>query len=261
MKAIVAIDKLWGIGNKGELLYYNKEDMKFFKKMTTNKVVVMGRKTYESLPNKEPLKDRINLVITSKGYTNHDNVVFGDFNEINEEIKKYDTNDIFIIGGQSIYEQFIHRCDTIYVTHNTIVCKSDAYMPNLAFEGFTFKNAVYKDHDLIIGKWITSECEPYKAVLWFKDLNNSTVFLYTNDMLYWRGIYSNTLKDITKQLREKIMLVLSLKDEFIFTKIHDYYRAEINNKYNEFKIRIASFGGTEAEASQNLMIAILKLLE
>lgn len=89
MKAIVAIDKLWGIGNNGDLLFRIKEDIKFFKEVTTGKVVVMGRKTLDSLPNGEPLKDRINLIITSDiSYESHDNIVFGNIDDINEEIKK-----------------------------------------------------------------------------------------------------------------------------------------------------------------------------
>jgi dihydrofolate reductase len=71
MKAIVAVDLNWGIGFKGNLLQRIPDDMKFFKQMTLGKVVVMGRETFESLPGKEPLKDRTNIVLSKdKKFTN-----------------------------------------------------------------------------------------------------------------------------------------------------------------------------------------------
>lgn len=210
MKAIVAIDKLWGIGNNGDLLFRIKEDIKFFKEVTTGKVVVMGRKTLDSLPNGEPLKDRINLIITSDiSYESHDNIVFGNIDDINEEIKKYDTNDIFIIGGESIYKQFIHRCDTVYVTHNSAVYETDTYMPNLAFEGFVCKQIIDRgisdNNDYwIMEEWVTSECEPYRSVLWFNDSVNDTIFLYADKLNNWRSQYSNKLYAFSNAFRECI---------------------------------------------------------
>lgn len=265
MKAIVAIDKLWGIGNNGNLLFHIKEDMEFFKQITTNKVVVMGRKTFDSLPNRKPLKDRINLVISSKSHERYDNVIFGNMDEINEEIKKYDTNNIYIIGGSSIYKQFIHRCDTIYVTHNTTVYEADSYMPNLAFEGFTAKvmvsNVTNDKTDWFIEKWITSECEPYTSVLWFKDKNNKVVFIHANNLYHWRGVYSNKLYDTSYELKEKLMKVMAGHDKIVSViKIHDYYRAEINTCEDNEELRIASFGATESNASENLIATIASLL-
>jgi dihydrofolate reductase len=63
ISAIVAVDNNWGIGYNGNLLEHIPDDMKFFKKLTTGNVVIMGRKTWDSLPVK-PLPDRLNLVIT-----------------------------------------------------------------------------------------------------------------------------------------------------------------------------------------------------
>ena len=85
MIAIAAIDNDWGIGKDGELLFHIKEDMRFFKRMTIGKVVVMGRKTFETLPNGKPLEDRLNLVITSNPKESYDNVIFGTKEEIMEE--------------------------------------------------------------------------------------------------------------------------------------------------------------------------------
>lgn len=142
MRAIVAIDNNWGIGKDGDLLFRIKEDMKFFREMTIGKVVVMGRKTFDSLPNGQPLKNRINLVITSEPRESNDNVVFGTMDQIQKEINKYDTNDIFIIGGASIYKQFIYLCSIVYVTHYDKVCEADTYMPNLELQGLRLNRII-----------------------------------------------------------------------------------------------------------------------
>lgn len=159
MKAIVAVDKNWGIGYKGNLLFRIKEDMQFFKQMTTGKVVVMGKNTFESLPN--PLKDRLNLVITPDGYEKHDNLIFGSMEEIMEEAKKHvvNGNDVFVIGGGSIYEQLLPWCDTVYVTRIDASKEADTFFPDLSREGFMFEEVLDtgKTEDGIywsIEKWI-----------------------------------------------------------------------------------------------------------
>ena len=157
MKAIVAVDKNWGIGYKGNLLFRIKEDMKFFKEITTGKVVVMGKNTFNSLPNVLP--NRVNLVITPDGYENYDNLIFGSMEEIMEEAKQHDTNDVFVIGGGSIYEQLLPYCDTIYVTRIDASKEADTFFPDLTLEGFMFEEVLDtgKTEDGIywsIEKWI-----------------------------------------------------------------------------------------------------------
>jgi dihydrofolate reductase len=159
MKAIVAVDRNWGIGNKGDLLFHIKEDMQFFKKMTTGKVVVMGKNTFESLPNKEPLKDRLNLVITPDGYEKHNNLIFGSMEEIMQEAKGYDTSDVFVIGGGSIYEQLVPYCNIIYVTRIDASKEADTFFPDLSQKGFILEKTLYtgKTEDGVfwsIEKWI-----------------------------------------------------------------------------------------------------------
>lgn len=255
MKAIVAIDKLWGIGKDGDLLFRIKEDMEFFKKMTMGKVVVMGRKTYESLPN-GPLKGRINLVITNKLYPDHDNVIFGDLHEINEKLKNYDTDDIFIIGGGSIYKQFIHRCDTVYVTHNMNVYEADTYMPNLAFEGFAFNKFVKRNDNWCIEEWVISECKPYKSVLWFSDSANNVIFLYLDDLKHLKGVYSNNHKILTDEFKEAIECGEGRMES---CKIYNYYKAEWIGENINFKA--VSFGCTKSEAWDNLRKFIIYLFK
>ena len=100
MNLIVAVDENWAIGNKNELLISIPADHKFFRQETTGKVVVLGRKTLETFPQGLPLKNRTNVIMsTNKAYQVKDAVVVHDVEELLEELKKYDTEDIYIVGG------------------------------------------------------------------------------------------------------------------------------------------------------------------
>lgn len=132
MKAIVAVDLNWGIGYKGSLLQRIPEDMKNFKSLTIGKVVIMGRQTFESLPGKEPLIDRVNIVLSKDmNFVNDKVTICRSLEELFNEIEKYDSEDIFVIGGESIYNQLLPYCTEAYVTkiNNTYV--ADKYFPNL----------------------------------------------------------------------------------------------------------------------------------
>lgn len=132
MNLIVNVDKNWAIGKDNKLLVRIPADMKFFRETTTGKVVVMGRKTLESFPNGLPLKNRTNIVLTS----NRDYQVKGALcvhskEELLEELKKYDSKDIYIIGGESVYRMFLDLCDVAHVTKVDYAYEADAYFPNL----------------------------------------------------------------------------------------------------------------------------------
>ena len=132
MKAIVAVDQNWGIGCKGKLLVSIPADMKFFRSTTMGKVVVMGRKTLESFPNGAPLKDRVNIVLTKNPSFSKDGViVVHDLDELHEELKKYNSDDVYVIGGAAVYEQLIDECDLAYVTKIDYAYEADAFFPNL----------------------------------------------------------------------------------------------------------------------------------
>ncbi len=132
MKAIVAVDLNWGIGCGGRLLQTIPEDMKFFKENTLKKVVVMGRETFESLPGKSPLKDRINIVLSRDESFNDDKIIiYRSLDEVFDNIKKYNTDDIYIIGGESIYNQFLSYCTEVYVTKIKNIYTADKHFPNL----------------------------------------------------------------------------------------------------------------------------------
>ena len=113
MNIIVAVDKNWAIGKDNKLLVSIPADMKMFRQETTGKVVVMGRKTLESFPNGLPLKNRTNIVLTgNKDYNVKDAIIVHTVEELLEEIKKYPSEEVYCIGGDSVYKQLLPYCDT-----------------------------------------------------------------------------------------------------------------------------------------------------
>lgn len=133
ISAIVAVDNNWGIGYNGDLLEHIPEDLKYFKELTTGHVVVMGRKTWDSLPIK-PLKNRLNIVISSQPRGPLGEMAFSipmDEAKVRVAMSEND-EEWFIIGGGSIYKEFLSVCDRVYVTkifkdHDNV----DTYFPNL----------------------------------------------------------------------------------------------------------------------------------
>ena len=132
MKIIAAVDKNWAIGRDNQLLVSIPADMKMFRQETSGKVVVMGRKTLESFPNGLPLKNRTNIVLTKNpNYQVKDALVLHSVEEILEEIKKYPSDQVYCIGGDSIYKQLLPYCDTAHVTKIDFAYAADAWFPNL----------------------------------------------------------------------------------------------------------------------------------
>jgi len=117
MKMIAAADKNWAIGNKGQLLTHLSGDMKSFRSKTVGNVVILGRKTLITFPGGRPLKDRENIVLTSnKDFDGQGATVIHSTDELFEYIKKFNSDDVYVIGGESVYSQLIQYCDTAYIT-------------------------------------------------------------------------------------------------------------------------------------------------
>ncbi len=132
MKMIVCADKNWGIGKNNQLLVSIPSDMKFFRTTTTGHVVVMGRKTLESFPNGMPLPKRTNIVLTgNKDYNGHGAIVVGSKEELLDELSNYESDEIYIIGGESIYRMMLPYCDTAYVTRLDYAYDADTFFPDL----------------------------------------------------------------------------------------------------------------------------------
>ncbi len=152
MKAIVSVDQNWGIGYRGELLQKIPEDMKFFRQMTVGKVVVMGRETFESLPGKEPLKDRINIVLSKSGSFHDDKIIIcRTLEQLLQELEEYSADDIYIIGGETVYSQLLSHCTEAYVTKIQNTYPADKYFMNMDQSGkwMLVSQSEWKNYDKI----------------------------------------------------------------------------------------------------------------
>ena len=132
MKAIVAVDSNWAIGHKGKLLVSIPADQKNFRNLTTGNTIVYGRKTLETFPQQVVLPNRRNIILsTREDYTVKNAEVAHSKEELLEHVKDVDTDSVFIIGGSSVYNEFIDECDTAIVTFIDKEYQADSYFPNL----------------------------------------------------------------------------------------------------------------------------------
>ncbi len=132
MNIIVAVDNNWAIGYNNQLLVRIPNDHKHFREETTGKVVVLGRKTLETFPQGLPLKNRVNIILSKdKNYHVKDATVVHSIEELMKELKKYNDEDIYIIGGDSVYKQLLPHCNVAHVTKVDYEYDADAYFPNL----------------------------------------------------------------------------------------------------------------------------------
>ena len=168
MNLIVAVDKNWAIGKDNKLLVSIPQDMKFFRETTMGKVVVMGRKTLESFPGGQPLKQITNIVLTTdKDYSVKDAIVVHTIDELLEELKKYNDEEIYVIGGESIYRELLPFCKEAYVTRIDYEYQADRYFPILdEMEEELFVTIVYGFVDKLIdmGAQIIL-CDPHRAAV------------------------------------------------------------------------------------------------
>ena len=132
MNIIAAVDRNWAIGKNNKLLVRIPDDMKFFRETTTGKVVVMGRKTLESFPNGLPLPNRTNIILTTDtNYQVKGGIVVHSLEELYQELQKYSQEDIFVIGGESIYRQLLADCNVAHITKIDYAYEADCWFPNL----------------------------------------------------------------------------------------------------------------------------------
>jgi dihydrofolate reductase len=152
---IVAVSEDWGIGKGNELLWHISEDLKRFKRLTSGNTVIMGKKTWESLPRR-PLPGRENIVLTDDPQESIENCVTA--YSIDDALSKCGPDgEIFIIGGGSIYGQFMPVADRLFITHVHKKASADVYFPEI-------------DPDI----WEVTEEEEFKA-----SDNNSIPYTYT----------------------------------------------------------------------------------
>ena len=131
MKAIVAVDSNWAIGKGRSLLVHLPGDLRYFKERTLGKTMVMGRETLESLPGQRPLPGRENVVLTRNTCYDADCTICHSEEELLDIASRCNTEDLYIIGGEKVYREFLPYCDTCYVTKIDQAFEADKYFPNL----------------------------------------------------------------------------------------------------------------------------------
>ncbi|MGI6212995.1 MAG: dihydrofolate reductase [Christensenellales bacterium] len=131
MKSIVVVDNNWGIGRQGQLLFRLPKDLAYFKERTLGKVVVMGHNTLLSLPSGKPLPNRKTIVVTQIFKSTDTFTAVYDLDELFSELKKYDSDDIFIAGGAMLYHSTLQYCDEALITKVDATANAEYFFPNL----------------------------------------------------------------------------------------------------------------------------------
>ena len=179
MNAIVMVDNNGYIGANGELLYVIPEDKKYFKKVTFGQTVIMGRKTFESLPDKKPLPDRRNVVLTHDLNFNPGYPEVEVIHSISDIQRYYDNPSTFIIGGASLYKELVPLCHLVYIT------RIDASLYNENDVDTVFP---YFDKETTISKYPSSEYfwelfgDDYLRVAYYlpKDIDDDSRYVNLN---------------------------------------------------------------------------------
>ena len=134
MNIIVAVDKKWGIGNKGKLLVSIPRDKKLFREETTGKVIIMGHNTLLSLPGAQPLAGRENIVLSrDKSLSIKGATVLNSVDACIDYLGKNNIkdSDVFVIGGESVYNDFLPYCDVAHITYIDYEYEADRHFLNL----------------------------------------------------------------------------------------------------------------------------------
>ena len=148
MNTIVAVDKNYGIGRNGELLFSIPEDMRYFREMTFGKTVIMGRRTLQSLPEGKPLKNRRNIVFSrDRRMTVSGAQMVHSVSELASLLGE--ATDAFVIGGEAIYGELLNYCRRAYITMVDADGKADRFFPNVEqMKNWTLESASeWKEHD------------------------------------------------------------------------------------------------------------------
>ena len=130
IKAIVHVDKNWGIGKGNDMMFSLPKDMKFFRSTTLNHTVVMGGNTLRSFPNGQPLKNRVNIVL-SRGQVRDDCIIVRSWEELKKELSDRKDEEIFVIGGGEVYKELLPYCEEVLVTKVDAVGGAEVFFPNL----------------------------------------------------------------------------------------------------------------------------------
>jgi dihydrofolate reductase len=144
---VACTDMNGGIGDGQGLLFDLPKDLKHFNSITSGNIVVMGRKTYESIPEgKRPLKKRRNIVLTRDVSFNPEGVEIMSFEEVLELAK---TREVFVIGGGDIYNQFMPHADKMILTHvHALNYNANTFFPDFNHEEWAIVPNLMKKHEI-----------------------------------------------------------------------------------------------------------------
>lgn len=201
---IVAVNENLVIGKDNKLPWHSSEDLKYFKRITSNNVVIMGRKTYESIG--KALPNRVNIVISNT--TKFDDVItVSSFDEALSEASKYN-KEIFVMGGASLYEQVLNDANKLYLTwvyeKKLLPSDGDAYL-----KGFNKSEWLVVKEELVLDKDINlvfqvsikntpEELAKYKA---YEVVNSCETLEQINSALNYIGQYLNLYNDESNYLK------------------------------------------------------------
>ncbi len=132
MNIYVTVDANWSIGNNEQLLVRIPRDHKLFLEETAGKVVIMGRKALQTMPQGLPLQGRTNIVLSqNKGLQIKGATIVHSLKELFDELEQYPTEDVYVVGGESTYAQLLPYCDVVHVTKMDHVYAANKSFPNL----------------------------------------------------------------------------------------------------------------------------------
>ncbi len=130
IRAIVHVDKNWGIGKGNDMMFSLPKDMKFFRETTMGHTVVMGGKTLRSFPQAKPLKNRVNIVLT-RGHVCDECLLAHSMEELKALMKAHENEELYVIGGGEIYRALLPHCHEALVTKVDEVGGAEVFFPNL----------------------------------------------------------------------------------------------------------------------------------
>lgn len=239
VKMILAVDNNFGIGYKNKLPWNVKEDIDFFKKITEGSIVIMGRKTFESIGNK-PLTNRYNVVVTSKDMSKYDygNVIFLTFEQLKEKLTDYTCTytNIFIIGGKRIYESLIGYCKEIILTHIDDEYETDVKINEKIFKDFKIDKKEYLSDKVNVIYYYTNKPRKYNEPHKYSDIGALTMTkygLYCPCPCALMNEFLNKEKDMFKVKKLKINII---KDDLYGINIKE------NSNKSKFEFYINSGG-------------------
>ena len=160
MNLIVVVDNKWGIGKNNDLLFTLKKDMAFFRQTTTGKVVVMGANTFKTFPN-GALPNRTNVILDHQGNVHENAITVKTLDELFELLQTYPQDDLFVIGGATVYKLLLDKCQTAYVTKVLADGQAEVFFPNL--DEMESWQLVEKSADIQDGDYTINFCKYVQA--------------------------------------------------------------------------------------------------